>query len=154
MISVFTFTFKRILSISMFILLFTTGCVFVFNPKPTPVYLELIGNETRYNESQPNMPWTVYRSTSVVYLTVVLRASPEYAAETSNVTFTMGTYLIGARRTNLHVYANTIRINQPFVIALDFFNLNRNDQRHVIELNISSDKGNYGFSTLVQVLKN
>jgi hypothetical protein len=144
--------FKRILTI--FILFVSTGCVFVFNPKPLPVYLELIGNETRYNESNPSMPWTVYRSTSTVYLTIVLRASPEYAKETSNVTFTMGTYLVGTRYTNLKVYANTIRINQPFMIALNFFDLNRNDPRHVIELNFSSDKGNYGFSTLVEVLKN
>jgi hypothetical protein len=150
--SVFNFIFKRILLI--FTLFFTTSCVFILNPKPTPVYLELIGNGTRYNESQPSMPWTVYRSTSTVYLTVVLRALPEYSTETSNVTFTVGTYLIGTRRTNLHLYANSIRINQPFVIMLDFFNLNRNDPRHVIELNISSDKGNYGFSTLVEVLKN
>jgi hypothetical protein len=146
------FIFKRILTI--FILFVSTGCVFVINPKPPPVYLELIGNETRYNESQPSMPWTVYRSTSTVYLTVVLRASPEYATETANVTFTMGTYLIGTRRTNLNRYANNIRINQPFVIMLDLFNLNRNDPRHVIELNFSSEKGNYGFSTLVEVLKN
>jgi hypothetical protein len=150
--SVFTFISKRILLV--FILIFATSCVFIFNPKPTPVYLELIGNETHYNESQPSMPWTVYRSTSTLYLTIVLRASPEYAKETSNVTFTMGTYLVGARRTNLKVYANTIRINQPFTIVIDFFDLNRNDPRHVIELNLSSDKGNYGFSTFVEVLKN
>jgi hypothetical protein len=150
--SVFTFVPKRILLV--FILIFTTSCVFILNPKPAPVYLELIGNEARYNELEPSIPWTVYRSTSTVYLTVVLRTSPEYATETSNVTFTLGTYLIGTRRTNLNRYANNIRINQPFVVVLDLFNLNRNDPRHVIELNVSSDKGNYGFSTLVKILKN
>lgn len=151
-ISVFTFIFKRTLLI--FILFFTTSCVFIFDPKSTPVYLELLGNDTRYNELRPNLPWTVYRSTSTVYLTVVLRSSSEYITEFSQVIFTMGTYLVGTKRTNLNIYANNIHINQPFVIMIDFFNLNRNDRRHVIELNMSSDKGNYGFSTLVEILKN